>query len=218
MLHHLERVGDSIGIDSSPKAIAFAASRGAQSLVLGSVTRPPFPAATFDCVVSLDVIEHVEDDLGILQGLHDVLKPGGHLIVTVPAFRVLWSAHDEINHHQRRYTASEIEHLIARAGFDVDRITYCNTALFVPVLLVRKLKNLRNRWRDAKPNGRHLAESDLHEYPRLVNEAIYQLMRAESLLMRKVDFPFGVSILAIAHRPPAASLNGARADGVRAAD
>ena len=72
-------------------------------MLAGSVMDMPFDEACFDLAVSLDVIEHLEDDLGALRELRRVVAPGGALLVTVPAYQWLWSGHDEINHHHRRY-------------------------------------------------------------------------------------------------------------------
>lgn len=200
MLKHLEDLGDAVGIDTSAQAISFAQSRGVKNLVLGSITAVPFPDATFDCVVALDVIEHVDDDIGILKALHDVTKPGGHLIVTVPAYKLLWSEHDDINHHKRRYTASQLRGLIEDAGYTLDRVTYCNTIFFAPIFAIRKLKNVLRKVRAS--NGKHVEglNSDLGDYPDFMNEAAFRIMQAENALMRHMDLPFGVSILAIAER------------------
>ena len=201
MTKQLEGIGEAVGMDSASEAIAYARSRGVKRLVRGSITAPPFAEQSFDCVLALDVIEHVDDDMGILTSLFRVIKPGGHLIITVPAFDALWSEHDEINHHKRRYRAPQLRMLIQEAGFDVERLTYCNTALYLPVLAMRKLKNAwralsRNRTGAPRP-----LKSDLGDYPRPINSALYGLMRAETRLMDSVDMPFGVSILAVATRP-----------------
>ncbi|HEY8447329.1 MAG TPA: class I SAM-dependent methyltransferase [Thermomicrobiales bacterium] len=209
MLKCLERLGDAVGIDSSPLAIRYAKARGVKHLVHGSITAMPFPPGTFDCVLALDVIEHVEDDFGILMRLHEVTKPGGHLIVTVPAFQALWSEHDIINQHKRRYRAPVLRRLIEEAGFAIERITYCNTALTLPVFVTRKTKNLLRtvkKIRHAESNG---LESDLTDYPRPINNALYWMLKGETRLMRRLNFPFGVSILAIARRP--ADAEGERA-------
>jgi SAM-dependent methyltransferase len=203
MLKCLESHGDAIGIDSSPQAIGYARERGVQRLVRGSITDPPFRDGSFDCVVALDVIEHVDDDIGILTKLHEVVKPGGYLIVTVPAFRTLWSEHDEINQHKRRYRAGQLRRLVEEAGFDLQRVSYCNTALFLPVLAMRKAKNLLRSVRRVRGDARKTLRSDLDEYPAPINAALYWLMRGETRLMRHVDLPFGVSILAVARRPVA---------------
>jgi SAM-dependent methyltransferase len=201
MTKQLEAIGEAFGLDSAHEAISYARSRGVGRLVRGSITAPPFAEASFDCVLALDVIEHVDDDMGILTSLFRVIKPGGHLIITVPAFDALWSEHDEINHHKRRYRAPQLRLLIKEAGFDIERVTYCNTVFYLPVLLTRKVKNAwRNvsRWRVGEDRP---LQSDLGDYPRPINEALYSLMKAETRLMERVNMPFGVSILAVATRP-----------------
>lgn len=201
MTKQLEAIGDAVGLDSAPEAIGYARSRGVQSLVRGSITAPPFAEGSFDCVLALDVIEHVDDDMGILVSLFDVIKPGGHLIITVPAFDALWSEHDVINHHKRRYRAPHLSRLIEEAGFRVDRVTYCNTALYFPVLATRKAKNLFRSISGQRPGEHRPLKSDLGEYPGPINESLYQLMRLETKVMDRFDLPFGVSILAVASRP-----------------
>lgn len=195
----LEGYGDAVGLDLAPEAINYARIRGVKNLVQGSITEPPFEPGSFDLVVSLDVIEHVDNDMQILAGLRDIVRPGGHLVVTVPAFQVLWSEHDEINHHKRRYRVPQLRHLVQEAGFEVTRITYCNTTLYLPVLALRKGKSFLRKLRGA--NSTPNPESDLVFYPKFVNEALYQVMRLENRIMRGRDLPFGVSILVVAQRP-----------------
>ena len=216
MLQHLGRFGRAVGIDTAPEAVRFAATRAVDRLVLGSILALPFADASFDCVLSLDVIEHVDADAALLRHLAAVLKPGGHLILTVPAFQALWSEHDEVNWHKRRYRAPQLRALLAEQGLEVERLTYCNTALFAPVFAIRRLKNLRNhlRRRDRARhigNGPHPADdrpgpaSDLSHLPRPLNEALFRLLRAENRLLARRDLPFGVSLLAIARKPDAAA-------------
>lgn len=202
-LKRLEPHGDAVGIDHSPQAIGYARARGVRRLVRGSVADPPFRDGSFDCVLALDVLEHVDDDVGLLAKLRAVVAPGGHLIVTVPAFAALWSEHDEINQHKRRYRARQLSRLIEEAGFDLQRVSYCNTALFLPILAVRKAKNILRAVRRARGATGDSLRSDLRAYPALVNSVLCWLMRGETRLMRHVDLPFGVSILAVARRPVA---------------
>ena len=197
----LEGYGEAVGLDLAPEAINYAKIRGVKNLVQGSITDPPFEPGTFDLVVSLDVIEHVDNDMQILAGLRDIVRPGGHLVVTVPAFQMLWSEHDEINHHKRRYRVPQLRHLVREVGLEVTRITYCNTALYLPVLALRTGKTWLRKLRatSSTPNP----ESDLVFYPKLINEALYRIMRLENRIMRGRNLPFGVSILLVAQRPPA---------------
>lgn len=211
MLQHLTRYGHAVGVDSSPEAIHFAASRDVDRLVLGSIFDLPFAPGSFDCVLSLDVIEHVDDDRQLVQHLYSVVKPGGHLIVTVPAFQALWSEHDEVNWHKRRYRSGQLDALLRETGLEIERITYCNTVLFAPILAARKLKNLKNRlW--PRRDQTAVPDSDLNELPRPLNEGLFRLMQAERRFMARRDLPFGVSLLAIARKPLAADAPGPERD------
>lgn len=217
MLQHLTRHGHAIGVDSSPDAIHFAASRDVDRLVLGSIFDLPFAPDSFDCVLSLDVIEHVDEDRQLVQHLYSVVKPGGHLIVTVPAFQVLWSEHDEVNWHKRRYRAGQLERLLRETGLEIERLTYCNTALFLPILAARKLKNLRSRLR-LRRNGADPPDSDLTELPRPLNEGLFRVMQAERRFMARRNLPFGVSLLAIARKPVATTAPGPQPEPERMAE
>lgn len=201
MTKHLAAIGDAFGLDSAYEAVSFAQSRGVDRLVRGSITAPPFADGSFDCVLALDVIEHVDDDMGILTSLFQVIKPGGHLIITVPAFDALWSEHDEINHHKRRYRAPQLKMLIQEAGFEIERVSYCNTVFYLPVLVTRKAKNAWRAISRRRSDENRPLQSDLGDYPAPINHALYSLMRAETRIMDRVDMPFGVSILAVAKRP-----------------
>lgn len=200
MLRHLRQFGRVVGVDSSPEAIHFASSRDVDRLVLGSIFDLPFAPESFDCVLSLDVIEHVDDDRQLVEHLFSVVKPGGHLIVTVPAFQALWSQHDEVNWHKRRYRANQLEDLLKGTGLEIERISYCNTALFVPILAARKLKNFKNRIWPARVENQ-VPGSDLNELPRPLNEGLFRLMQAERRFMARKNLPFGVSLLAIGRKP-----------------
>jgi len=119
--------------------------------------------------------------------------------VTVPAFEALWSEHDEINQHKRRYRVPQLRQMLIDAGFDVSRVTYCNSALFVPVLAMRKAKTWWRRFRGHSIEDHPI--SDLAFYPKPVNEALYRILTTETRLMQHWDMPVGVSILAVAQRP-----------------
>jgi 2-polyprenyl-3-methyl-5-hydroxy-6-metoxy-1,4-benzoquinol methylase len=195
----LEQYGEAVGLEIAPEALQFARKRGVKNLVQGSITEPPFAAGSFDLVLSLDVIEHVDNDVQIINSLFDIVKPGGHLIVTVPAFQSLWSSHDEINQHKRRYRVRQIETMFTDAGFEVNRIAYCNSLLFLPVLVTRKAKTLLRRFRDTDHSTE--PQSDLAHYPAPINNLLYRILTTETKLMQRWSLPFGVSILAVAQRP-----------------
>jgi len=201
MVQHLKDLCEAVGIDVAAQAVSIAAGHGVSGIVRGSLDRMPFDSATFDTVLVLDVLEHIQDDAAILRNLHAVLRPGGRLILTVPAFRFLWSEHDDVNHHKRRYTTAEVQRLIEDAGFEVRRVTYCNAVLFVPILFKRTALRLLRRFDERGHAPARPPHSDLSDYPRPINAGLYLLLSAETKLLSRTDLPFGSSILALADRP-----------------
>jgi SAM-dependent methyltransferase len=189
----LSGFGDVIGLELDPTAVAAARSRGAWRIERGGlpVDRPAW-RAQFDLVVMTDVLEHIEDDAGALTSVAALLRPGGHLLLTVPAFRFLWSAHDTAHHHRRRYTAAGLRAAIARAGLVAGRVSYFNCVLFPAIAAVR----LAGRFAGGAGGTPGLG---LPAAP--VNRALAALFAAERHVLRRAGFPFGVSILALATAP-----------------
>ena len=134
----LARHGTVTGVELSPRASRSPARARAGEVIEGSVLEMPFESASFDLAVSLDVIEHLEDDLGALRELRRVVAPGGALLITVPAYQWLWSGHDEINHHHRRYTRRSLQQVAEQAGWETVRTTYFNS-LLLPVAIVLRV-------------------------------------------------------------------------------
>jgi SAM-dependent methyltransferase len=193
-LEHLERFGSVSAVDSDPSAVEFCHSRGRSEVQLVPPGAPlPFADATFDLVTTLDVIEHIGDDVGALRELRRVLRPGGRLLVAVPAFMFLWGKQDEVSHHHRRYTARTMRHALTEAGFAVDRTTYFNTILFPPIAALRLARRLLRR-----PSTR---QSDFDVGPEALNRALGALFGAEARVIARWNVPFGVSLLALARRP-----------------
>jgi len=151
----------------------------------------PYPPESFDLIAATDVIEHIEDDAGSVRAIAALLRPGGVFLMTVPAYRFLWSDHDEINHHKRRYLKREVKALLGNAGLEIVRASYFNTLLFPVVLGVRFLGTLTGR----------KATDDLAIPPAPVNGALAAVMGSERHLLRLVDLPFGVSVAALARKP-----------------
>ncbi|HEX2187214.1 MAG TPA: methyltransferase domain-containing protein, partial [Chloroflexota bacterium] len=139
-LRWLEAFGSVYGIDLSAHAIGFCRQRGLQTVARGSVTALPYADRSFDLITSFDVIYHlgVEDDLAALREMHRVLRPGGHLLVRVPAIPQLASHHDAAVHTRQRYTLGELREKTERAGFEVLRASYANTLLF-PLAAIARL-------------------------------------------------------------------------------
>src|SRR5262249_28304265 len=122
--------GRTVGVDSSEDAVAFCHDRGFTNVRLADLDRlDGLPRGDGSLVVLADVIEHLDDEGPCLDAAHDLLAPGGVLLVTVPAFMFLWGPSDELSHHKRRYTERELRDVIARR-FEIERLTYFNTFLF----------------------------------------------------------------------------------------
>ena len=146
---------------------------------------------SFDLIAAFDVIEHIDDDLGSVRSLAGLLRPGARLMITVPAYRWLWSSHDEHHHHKRRYTRAEIRQLAESAGLKVEKCGYFNTLLFPLVVVFRFIKKLRGG--GEKPDD---------EIPSpVVNAVLTRVFGSERHALRLAMFPFGLSILCIARRP-----------------
>lgn len=152
----------------------------------------PFAEGSFDLVCLLDVLEHVADDAAALQRLREVLVPGGRLLVTVPAYAWLWSAHDEAHHHHRRYTAGRIAVLASAAGLAIERLGYFNTLLFPAIALARLA---------GRALGRH-GTSDARVPSAPVNRWLAAVFGIERRVVPRALFPFGTSVLAVLRRPP----------------
>ena len=194
MLPHLAAFGDVVGIDPAPAAVEYSRRTG---LDVRSGSLPdalPFDDTdAFDVITLLDVLEHVRDDEASLCTLHALLVPGGRLVITVPAFPMLWSSHDVVNEHFRRYRRPLLAERLRAAGFAVDRMSYCNSALFLPIAAVRILRRVSGR--DAASEG------DLGRVAEPLNSALHHLFAAERHLLRHFALPAGVSLIAVARRP-----------------
>ena len=182
---------DAWGVDTSPQAIAFCRERGLSKLRLGPLAEFSAPAP-FDLITMLDVVEHAEDDLGLLRDALPLLGDRGRLLVTVPAFPSLWSAHDEMLHHERRYTRDLLRRRIAEAGFVTEHITFFNTFLF-PVALAR-----RTLGRLAGMEQTH----DLDIPAPALNALLRRVFAAEGDVLRSGSLPFGLSLLCLASKAP----------------
>ena len=143
MLDELAPFGTVVGADFSPEALQFCVTRGVGvDLTRADVRRLPFADASFDVVTAMDIIEHIDDDKAASCEIFRVLKPGGRLYVTVPAFPSLWSEHDEALHHYRRYTVPRLKDLFQRVGLSINKVSYTVTTLFPPIWVYRQISNL----------------------------------------------------------------------------
>src|SRR5882757_9201943 len=142
-LDELARYGRVSGIDLSAEAVAAARERGHDDVRVARVEELPFADATFDVVTCLDVIEHTPDDGATLAELRRVTRPGGLLLVTVPAYQALWSWHDEVNLHFRRYETPSLRAAARSAGWEIVGDTHFNSLLLAPAAAVRLAQRRR---------------------------------------------------------------------------
>jgi SAM-dependent methyltransferase len=190
-LLHLARYGRAVGVDLSEEALAFCRTRGVVATRAGLLALP-FPEGCFDCVTSFDVIYHrwVEDDAAAVREMARVLRPGGLLLVRVPALRILWGAHDEAVHSRHRYRRAEVRRLLEGVGLEVVRATYANTVLLPLVAARRGLDHLTG------PDG-----SDVGFLPAPLEWAFRSVLRAEAFWVRRFSLPIGTSVFALARKP-----------------
>jgi SAM-dependent methyltransferase len=180
-------LGDGTGAEPSAEAVAFAERRGIGPIVRSSAESLPFEDASFDLVMAFDVLEHIEDDQGALRELRRVVRPDGALVVTVPAYRWLWSQHDETHHHVRRYTRRALRAAAEASGWQTSCASYFNTLLLPPIALVRVFRR-----------GDGAGRSDYELAGRQLNSALSVPMRLEArAIAHGLRLPAGVSIGAI---------------------
>jgi SAM-dependent methyltransferase len=187
----LARHGTVTGVELSATSVALARERSAGEVIEGSVLEMPFDSASFDLAVSLDVIEHLQDDLAALRELRRVVAPGGALLITVPAYQWLWSGHDEINHHHRRYTRRSLRRVAERAGWETVRTTYFNSLLLPVAIVLRVL----DRFASAATTESSL---DLWVPPAPVNWLLERPLALEAaVIARGGRIPAGLSLLTL---------------------
>jgi SAM-dependent methyltransferase len=199
-LEELGRYGHVYGIELDPGAASVARERGHGEVRIGRLEELPWEDGYFELITCLDVIEHTPDDRVTLRELRRVCKPGGFLLVTVPAYQGLWSTHDVANHHYRRYSRARLRAAARGAGWQVRRMTSFNGLLLGPAAAVR----LAERRRLRQPDADYKPELTLG--PTWLNSALEQPLRLEARwLARGRTMPAGLSLLAVLENPALSS-------------
>ena len=142
---------------------------------------------TYDLVAVLDVVEHVEDDVAALKAIARVLKPGGKILITVPAHQWMWSAHDVVNHHKRRYSKGTLTEALKKAGLGWKKLRWFNSLLFPAAVAARMA-------------GRLTGKDDSDDSPpsRPLNAIFETVFRLERHLLGRVPMTPGLSIIVLA--------------------
>jgi len=178
------------GVDISPQALEFCRQRGLATVKFGAAESLPYPDESFDLVTALDVIEHLDDDLAGLKEAARVMRPGGRVLLFVPAFMFLWGVQDDVSNHRRRYDRAELVEKVRASGFEIEQVSYANFTFFLPVLAVRSVM----RWFKIRTETEYGIN-----FPAL-NKPLAGLFAAERLILKRSGFPFGVSIICVARK------------------
>ena len=180
----------NVGIDLAPEAISFCRERGLSNVEQGDIHALPFPDASFDAVICSSVLYHqwVSDIEGAVREMGRVLRPGGLVLVNVPAFAFLHSAHDEAVMTARRFRKPEIRQLLQKQNFRIRRLTYWTTFLF-PLAVVARTLGGSKMGRDFETEGASITQ-----------RALGVIMAFELRLLRRISMPFGVALLAVARK------------------
>lgn len=184
----------TVGVDVSREALRFSRDRGLRRLCQINMDEfsLPFKSDCFDLVLALDVVEHVEDDVRALRECGRILRDGGLLVVTVPAFMALWSPWDEALGHRRRYNAAALADAAQKAGLSVKKLSYLFFFVFPMAVLIRTVKRYLQR------NAMRYS-SDFIPIPSALNSLLIQIGRLEqwSLTRLNLNFPWGLSVISV---------------------
>lgn len=188
----LSLFGNVSAVEMDPTARALSQSRTDAKVSAGHLPNhlPRFDFQ-FDLIVAFDVLEHVDDDHASMTVLTKLLSPGGRLFVTVPANPWMWSSHDVVHHHKRRYTRRTMLDLFEKSGLKVEKSSYFNTLMFPVVALARLAQKMLG-----KGGGGDAALPSL-----AINRILLGAFSAEMIPLRYVSFPLGVSLFGIGIRP-----------------
>jgi len=192
MLEDLQKTRPVIGLDFSTLALRYSRKRCDAPLVRADAQSLPFQTGALDLITALDLTEHVPKDNEMIREIVRVLRPGGRVVLTVPAHPFLWSEHDESLHHFRRYTRPALTSLIRNSGLSIERMGSCITFTYPIIVLFRLLQRLLRK--PGKP------KTHLIILPAWANRLLLWTVHLEAFLIRWFDLPFGVTLYAVARK------------------
>ena len=192
LMSSLADIGEVWGCDISPEALAFCRQRGLENLVECGVEHLDFPDNAFDVLTSCDVMEHVEDDDQALREFHRVLRPGGIAILTVPALQWLWSPHDEMLSHLRRYHRESLRRMLHQVGFEELRLTYVASFL-LPLMVIHRL------WMRLVRGGAR--KTGITPVPYAIDRLFLTIQDLEAFIVHTTGLPWGSSLVAVVRKP-----------------
>ncbi len=196
----LAALGDVHGCELDEASVGFCRELGRTNTFVAASDRLPVPDASQDLVTLFDVLEHTPDDRAVLAEVRRVLRPGGHVVVSVPAYQFLFANNDRVAHHYRRYTRGGLLTRLSQAGLDVRKATYVNVilgAVIIPTVLLLKLKE------QLFPVQQDATTNLSWRVPRPINALLARIFAGERHVLRHANAPLGHSLFAVARRPPA---------------
>lgn len=189
-IEELKKYGSVWGLDNSEDALRFCKKRGRKNLIKANSENSGLKNKSFDLITLLDVLEHT-DDKKSLKEIYRILKPSGYLLITVPAYKALWSKWDEVLHHKRRYTKQNLTKILDENGFSVAKVSYLYSFLYIPAFIVRSIKKLI--YKNSYPSDFKLSSP-------LVNKMLIALSDFERKIIMNSTIPFGTSIICLAQK------------------
>ncbi|OGF25682.1 hypothetical protein A2303_06805 [Candidatus Falkowbacteria bacterium RIFOXYB2_FULL_47_14] len=184
----LKKYGRVTALDKDPETVALSDRSGIRT-VLGDIEEVEPEKNKYDCVCCFDILEHLRDDRAALKKIYRALPPGGYLFFTAPAYGFLWSGHDLVTGHKRRYTQGGVKKLLNEAGFEIPLIGYWNSLLLLPVMIYR----LAKRAAGLAP------KTDARPLPRILNRLLFLVLNLENNFIGQ-SIPFGLSIYGTARK------------------
>jgi ubiquinone/menaquinone biosynthesis C-methylase UbiE len=181
---------DIHGIDISLKAIKYSKNKGIKNTQVMNADKLDYGDKEFDIIIASDVLEHIENDGEALLEWKRVLKDNGFAIIFVPAIMALWSHNDIYSEHFRRYEKSQFRRRLINSGFNIERFSYWNFTLFIPIFIFRRLQRIVS-----SKNNKY--ESELKKSNPVINKMLKIVLSIENRILNKINFPIGVSLFAI---------------------
>jgi 2-polyprenyl-3-methyl-5-hydroxy-6-metoxy-1,4-benzoquinol methylase len=179
------------GIDFSKNAISLCVKKRLKQVAVMDAASPAIKADQFDLIIASDILEHLQNDMAALKQWRRILKPNGVMIVIVPAFNFLWSSHDEVNHHFRRYTKHRLNQALNQNRLHLLRSSYSSFSSFLPAALLRLFQ---------RKTHKKSSSFQLNDRLSIFNPLLTTIVKLENYGLNYINFPFGVSVFAIAKK------------------
>ncbi|HZT76520.1 MAG TPA: class I SAM-dependent methyltransferase [Vicinamibacterales bacterium] len=198
-LEWLQRFGRATGFDLSATGLRLGREAGRSRLVQASVAAAPFRDGSFDLVTSFDVLYSLPDpdERLALFDMYRLLRPGGYALITVAAMESLRGDHSVLSREVRRYSRDLLRSRVLSAGFDIERLTYAFASLYLPMWAARAWQRRRGLRREDDRAAQH----EIAVPPEPLNALLTALVHVESAWLRRLDLPFGSSLICLARKP-----------------